>query len=282
LTDESQLQVRPKDSDSSLSLSRVSSGLIARGLRDAAAIARRVSEPIDILAETRRLAEQGDADAQYDLGNAYRYGEGVAQDRPEAMRWYRKAAEQGRAEAQQKLGDAYYFGWGIPQDYAEAVEWYRRAAEQGDPDDPDDPYREGVYYDARESLAHFFPRDYVEVESKAAEQGVAEAQYGLAGAYWRGKLVPQDYAEAAKWCRKAAEQGHAGAQYELGQAYYNGQGLSQDYVQAYMWTDLAASVSTGNQREYASARDEVAAKMTPQQIAEAQRLAREWKPKPSR
>jgi hypothetical protein len=45
---------------------------------------------------------------------------------------------------------------------------------------------------------------------------------------------------------------------------------------------MAASVSTGNQREYASARDEVAAKMTPQQIAEAQRLAREWKPKPSR
>jgi len=83
-----------------------------------------------------------------------------------------------------------------------------------------------------------------------------------------------------KWYRKAAEHGHANAQYNLGNAYCQGQGVPQDYVQAHMWMDLAASGFTvDDQNKYSSARDAVAAKMTPQQIDEAQRLAREWKRK---
>ncbi|MGD0364841.1 MAG: tetratricopeptide repeat protein, partial [Bryobacteraceae bacterium] len=108
-------------------------------------------------------------------------------------------------------------------------------------------------------------------------------QHDLGDLYRHGQEIPQDHGEAVKWSRKAAEQGLADAQYRLGLAYYNGEGVAQNYVQAHIWLDLAASVSAGDDlKKYSSARDEVAAKMTPQQIAEAQRLAREWKSKPSR
>jgi len=111
---------------------------------------------------------------------------------------------------------------------------------------------------------------------KAAEQGHAIAQSALGVSYYYGQGVPQDYAEGVKWYSKAAEQGDATAQFALGKAYDHGEGVPQDYVQAHMWMNLAASVSTGeDQNKYSAGRDAVAAKMTPQQIAEAQRLARE-------
>jgi uncharacterized protein len=126
-----------------------------------------------------------------------------------------------------------------------------------------------------------------------AEQGNAVAQVLLGGLYEDGQGVPQDYAAAAAWYRKGAEQGAAGAQYSLGHMYENGKGVPQDYVQAHKWFNLAAANTTGSdgiplaevkrmQADYAKDRDAVAAKMTPAQIAEAQRLAREWKPKPER
>ena len=86
--------------------------------------------------------------------------------------------------------------------------------------------------------------------------------------------------EAAKWTRKAAEQGAAGAQVGLGYMYHKGQGVPQDYVQAHMWLNLAAALGDRLVRtEAAQNRDKVAGLMTREQIAEAQKLAREWKPK---
>ena len=83
------------------------------------------------LTETRRLAEQGDADAQYNLGVMYANGEGVPQDDAEAVRWYRLAADQGNASAQNNLGLMYSNGEGVLKDEAEAVRWYRLSADQG-------------------------------------------------------------------------------------------------------------------------------------------------------
>ncbi len=109
-----------------------------------------------------------------------------------------------------------------------------------------------------------------------AEQGDARAQYNLAFMYYGGYSVPQDYAEAVKWYRKAADQGDAGAQFNLALKYEDGRGVTQDYVQAHMWYNLAEA-----QGRTAAARNRgrVAKLMTPAQIAEAQRLAREWRPK---
>ena len=119
-----------------------------------------------------------------------------------------------------------------------------------------------------------------------AEQGLPEAQFNLGLMYDKGQGVPQDYAEAVKWYRKAAEQGSAEAQYNLGKMYYTGQGVPKDYVLAHMWFNLTTSrypASEKEKREWAEIfRDIAATKMTPAQIAEAQRLAREWKPKMER
>ena len=78
------------------------------------------------------LAEQGDAEAQYNLGVMYEHSLGVPQDYKEAFKWYRLAAEQGDADAQNNLGVMYNEGQGVPQDYKEAVKWWRLSAEQGD------------------------------------------------------------------------------------------------------------------------------------------------------
>ena len=83
-------------------------------------------------------------------------------------------------------------------------------------------------------------------------------------------------AEAVRLYRKAAEQGLVEAQYNLGVMYAEGQGVRQDFVQAHMWFDLAAASGDLSARKNSEI---IAAKMTPSQIAEAQRLAREWKPK---
>ena len=91
--------------------------------------------------------------------------------------------------------------------------------------------------------------------------------------------VPQDVAEAVRWYRLAADQGQAGAQFNLGAMYANGEGVPQNSVQAHMWFDLAAAQTAGEDRsQYVKARDAVAKRMTAERIAEAQRLAREWKP----
>ena len=80
----------------------------------------------------KKLAEQGNAGAQFNLGQMYRSGEGVPKDEQQAVVWYRKAAEQGNASAQFLLGFIYGKGQGVPKDEQQAVVWYRKAAEQGD------------------------------------------------------------------------------------------------------------------------------------------------------
>lgn len=115
--------------------------------------------------------------------------------------------------------------------------------------------------------------------SPAADQGYFLAQFMLGNMYYNGSGIPQDYAEAMQWYSLAANQNYAPAQDNLGVMYLQGHGAPQDYVRAYMWLNLAAT--RGNQ-EAAHNRDLLAGRMTSEQIAEAQRLEREWKPRPER
>ena len=109
-----------------------------------------------------------------------------------------------------------------------------------------------------------------------AERGDAKAQYNLGVIHANGKGVPKNYAKAVKWYRKAAEYGHAGAQFGLGSSYFLGRGVPEDYIKAYMWLSLA----NGQGHEKAvKGLDVINEKMTPAQLAEAEKLARKWKPK---
>jgi uncharacterized protein len=113
---------------------------------------------------------------------------------------------------------------------------------------------------------------------KAAEKGFPPAESNLGVSYENGKGVPQDYAEAVIWYRKAAEQGYGVAQNNLGGMYSRGLGVPKDYVRAYMWFSLAVAQYRDAERNL----DLVARQMTSAQIAEAQKLAGEWKQRAAR
>ena len=100
-----------------------------------------------------------------------------------------------------------------------------------------------------------------------------EAQLNLGMMYRQGKGVPQDYMEALSWYLKAAEQGSMKAQFNLGEMYCKGTGVPQDLVQALKWFGLAA---IAGHEEAVKSMKTAEARMTPQEIGEAQALAQEW------
>jgi len=196
--------------------------------------------------ELIKAAQQGDAEAQYNLGAMYHIGEGALQDHKKALSWYKgegvpqdyqkffywtkKAVQQGHAGAQFNLGLMYFQGKEVPQDYKKAVYWYEKSAEQGD----------------------------------------TGAQHNLAHMYYTGEGVPQDYKRAFHWFKRAAEQGLARSQLKLGVMYYKGRGVPQNYVHSYAWFNLAAAQGD---KTAISNRDIVSRAMPPYQIAQAQKLS---------
>ena len=144
-----------------------------------------------------------------------------------------RCAQQGYADAQYNLGRMYGTGQGVIQDDAEAVRWYLLAA----------------------------------------EQGVADAQLNLGAMHGNGEGVPESNEEAVHWYRLAAEQGNAIAQSNLGLKYANGEGVPRDLVLAHLWYNLSAAQGDVFGR---TSRGIIERRMTPEQIAEAQRLSREW------
>ena len=131
-------------------------------------------------------------------------------------------------------------GEGVPLDYAEAMRWYRKAAEQG-----------------IGSAQHNLGRMYA---LKAAEQSIADKKHELD--LLLDKTTPR--------------QGLANAQGNIDALVPRSKAVKEDYVQAYMWFNLAAAQGV---KPAARGRDIIARKMTPAQVAEAQRLAREWSPR---
>lgn len=185
-------------------------------------------------AEIRKVAEQGDAEAQFKLGICYANGTGVPEDLAQAVDWFRKAADQGHALAQFNLAKCYAYGNGVPKDVAQAVVWLRKAADQGNVDAQTDL---GLLYSDCESI-------YADCEG-----------------------VPKDIPQAIIWFRKAADQGAGLAMAFLGALYGNGESMPKDLVAAYQWYDLATAHGWESAGER---RDEIAKQMTPEQLSEAQ------------
>ena len=126
-----------------------------------------------------------------------------------------------------------------------------------------------------DAIAASLRKDYaavLKIVTPSALKGEAWAQGWLADAYNYGQGVVQDYAEAVKWYRLAAQQGDASAQYNLGLMYARGEGVVQDYVKGHSWFNLGAASGNANSVQ---GRDIVAKLMTPQQIGDAQKLARD-------
>jgi len=166
------------------------------------------------LMEFRPLAENGDAYAQFMLGEMYANGQGLFRDYERAADWLRKSAEQHFADSQLRLGDMYAQGLGVEEDHREAVRWFGLAASHPDVD------------------GHF--RD-------VAYQGLVASQMKLAQMYLEGRGVQQDYEEAARWYHLAADN-RENPEAELGLAlmYLQGKGVTQDFQTAKMMLERSA------------------------------------------
>ena len=233
--------------------------------------AQQIEPDRKLLAEIRAKAEKGDAQSQAELGDVFRLGAlGVERDDAEAVKWYRKAAEQNDAYAQSNLGFCYDNGLGVRKNDAEAVKWFREAAEQNDAEAQYNLavcYRDGlgVKKNAAEAVRWF---------RKAAEQNRAQAQNNLGICYANGQGVEKNYREAVKWFRKAAGQNHATAQRNLGVSYVTGQGVVKDEVEGYKWFLLGAAQGDESAKNNMAVSE---SRLTREQIAEGQKLARNFK-----
>ena len=161
-------------------------------------------------------------------------------------------------------------GWNASNagDYATAAQEFKKVAKQGD---AYAQYLVGLMYANGRGVIQD-DKQAVKWYRLAAEQGDARAQADLGVMYRYGNGVMQDDKEAVKWYRLSAEQGDAMAQVNLGNMHRKGEGVLQDKVYAHMWYNIAAF----NGDEFAKGnRDIIVKQMTPSQIAEAQKLARE-------
>ena len=147
-------------------------------------------------------------------------------------------AESGTPEDKYNLGMRFERGTGVPQNYREAARWYRLSA------------------------MHAYP----------------DAQYKLCEMSEHGRGLPQDYQEALRWCGLAADQGHGHAMFMLGRLYHTGHGVPRDVVRAHMWYNLASAYGYEEGKRWRDrlAADDDSLQMTREQVAEAQKLAREW------
>jgi hypothetical protein len=196
------------------------------------------------LNEIRVRANAGEARAEHDLAELYKWGQGVQQDYAEAVKWYIKAAEQGDADSELNLGYAFQAGSGIKKNEKEAAKWLE----------------------------------------KAAEQGIADAQFSIGSAYLYGRGVKKNEIAAARWYEKAAEQGDGDAMMALGSMRWHGQGLSRDLVIAYMWLTLSEKFNSIDTRlrenpfvvDVPSTRHDLMRVMSESEVSEGKELADEW------
>jgi len=243
------------------------------------------------------LVDQDNTQAERLLGIMYIKGLGVPQDYTMGMRWMRVAANKGLAEAENDVALLYQRGWGVERNDAEAIKWYRRAADHG-------MVTSQVNLADAYVIGRVVPQNLDEALKWyriAADQGSPYAENVVGITYERGFHVTQDDAEAFRYFRRAANKiydrpGNTwihSPQYNFAAMYASGRGTAQDYVKALMWFTLAAAFGdTKAPAEFGvellgtskltapEQRDKLIPLMTSAQIAEAEKLAREWQPHP--
>jgi uncharacterized protein len=220
--------------------------------------------------EWKAAADQGVAEAQFDLGVLYAQGRGVRRDLTQAEQWYRKAAEQGNSEAEFALGQMYARGWGVPRDEADAMRWFQMA---------NSPETDGPATDWAVIEGYGVQKDDTQAAywyEQAAQKGHPEAQFSLARLYSSGKGVPHDEDQAVRWTRASAGRGYSPAQAALGTRYARGQGMDRDDKRAYFWLTVAY---LHGEKSVEKVRAEEAAKLSPDDVAANDKNAQNWKPR---
>jgi uncharacterized protein len=156
------------------------------------------------------------------------------------------------------------------KDTTSRIDELQASAEQGS---AEDQYHLGMRYENARPTDH---REAVRWYRMAATQRHVGALYRLCVLSDIGRGMPQDYQEALRWCRLAADQGHGAAMFLIATHYEQARGVPKDLVQAYHWYNLAAA---NGHEAGAKWRNRLGRDMTAAQIAQAQFLTRNWKPK---
>lgn len=194
---------------------------------------------------------------------------------PEAIgpKALRDAAVGGDPLAAVEVASRYADGRGVPQDLAAAIVWYSRAAEAGL---APAQYRLGSLYEKGTGTARN-AKTAAEWYAKAAALGNAKAMHNLAVINAEGSLGAPDYAMAAKWFQEAAERGIRDSQFNLGILYARGLGVPRDLATSYKWFALAA---TAGDTDSAKKRDDIAQVLSKEDLARARLAVETWVPKP--
>lgn len=180
-------------------------------------------------------ADQGDAEAQYRLGNAYAESRRVKQNYWLAKKYWQLAASQDHLGAMFNLGIMFRDGIGTNKDYNEAETYLQNAAASGH-----------VRSQAALGDLHAFTKDRIDYAkalhwyTQAAKNGFAPAQFNLGVLYEEGKGTKQDFVKAMQWYGPAGERGHAASQFRIARFYEEGKGTQKDYPRAMMWYYLSA------------------------------------------
>lgn len=182
------------------------------------------------------LAESGVSQAQSAIAYLYATGLGAVQSDTEALAWFTKAAEEGDADAQNNLGVIYAKG-GTKATREQAIKWYLEAARRGHRGAQQNLVALNNDKLERKVAA---PADASAVQLKAYDgEPLYQFLYGMSFLVGNGTQEVDEYA-AVNWIQKAADQGYPPAEYQLGQLYLEGRGLSPDQDRAYHWISLAA------------------------------------------
>jgi len=218
------------------------------------------------------FAQNGTADA-----SPPQAGRASALDLPPAMVGplsLRLAAANGDPSAEFEVGARIAEGKGPDQNFKQAAKWYQRSASKGF---AQAQYRLGTLYERGLGVKADEPRAK-EWYARAAEQGNIKAMHNLAVLSANGKTGSPDYGLAARWFTQAAEGGLADSQFNLAVLYENGLGVPADMRQSYKWLSLAAR---RGDKEAVRRRDIMKGKLTAGEIAEAEKLADGFRPRPS-
>lgn len=218
-----------------IALVTAAGGASAQGEFDAGMFAYLRGDYAAALEQLLPLAQRGNADAQFFLGQMYEEGQGVQRDPAAARRWYRAAADQGQGDALNALARL---------DEAQGIA--RQAPGQGNREAARGQKDESSAGSLDDAIAAYEGGDYAAAASRfeaLAEAGSERAHYYLGLLYENGLGVAQDYAAAARHYREAAQFGDGEAQFNLAALYETGRGVPQDYDEAHRW--YSASVARG-------------------------------------
>lgn len=189
--------------------------------------------PTEYCEELVKLAEDGNAEAQTNLGLCYLKGEGVTQSFEDAAKWFDKSANQNDAEGQYLLACLYSKGKGVQVNSQKSFKLLMESAQQGH---ADAQCGVAACYDYGENDIAIDHEEAIKWWRKAAEQGNARGQWAVGNYYFDNR----DFAQAVQWFEKSANQGEALSQLLLGMCYFKGLGVGRDIQKGYDLVKKAA------------------------------------------